>query len=176
MIGGQEPAFVGHEIDRALAATLREQPLVPPHDLAHEMCESARLGDGTRFQKALDRYSQDVGIGPLTSQVVAQAVTMMELGEGGLVDRSDGEIAADLVTGALRRYAEASLCGADDVTKAMLEEGSNFSQVRERQRACLDAAQFDANAAQVLSGVTRPRTPPIRIAKPTTAELLHQPL
>jgi hypothetical protein len=176
MIGGQEPAYVGHAIDRALAATLRDQPLAPPHGLAHEMCEAARLGDSVRFQQALDHYRQEVGIGPLTSQVVAQAVTMMELGEGEIIDRSDDEIAVDLVIGALRRYAEASLCGADDVNKAMLEDGANFDQVRKRQRACLDAAQLDACAAQILAGAARPRTPPIRIAKPSTAELLNQPL
>jgi hypothetical protein len=177
MIGDQELPVVGHEIDRAITATLKEQPLLAPHQLAREMCEAARGGDEARFQAALTQYGREAGLAGLTPHALSQATAMMELGGGSLGARSAADVADELVRGTLRRFANASLCGADDVTKAMLAEGATFTEVRERQEACLDAAQFDATAAQILSGdEARPRTPRSRVPKPPTAELLKQKL
>lgn len=177
MIGDQDLPVVGHEIDRAITATLKEQPLLAPHRLAHEMCEAAKSGDDAGFQAALARYGREAGLSGLTTHALSQATAMLELGGAGLSSRSEGEVASELVRGTLRRFANASLCGADDVTRAMLAEGASFNEVRKRQEACLDAAQYEVSAAQILSGDgARPRTPRSRVLKPPLAELLNQEL
>jgi hypothetical protein len=177
MIGDQDLPVVGHEIDRAITATLREQPLLSPHALVHEMCEAAKSHDDARFQAALTRYGREAGLAGMTTHVLSQATAMMELGRAGLDTRSEAEVADELVRGTLRRFANASLCGADDVTKAMLAEGATFNEVRDRQEACLDAAQYEASAAQILSDEgSAPRTPRSRVPKPPLVELLNQKL
>jgi hypothetical protein len=177
MVGGQDLPLVGHEIDRAITATLKEQPLLAPHGLAREMCEAARSADDGRFRAALTRYGQEAGLAGLTTHTLSQATAMMELGRAGLCTRSEAEVADELVRGTLRRFANASLCGADDVTREMLADGATFDQVRERQEACLDAAQYEVSARQILSGDSaRLRTPRSRVPKPPLAELLSQKL
>lgn len=177
MIGDQDLPVVGHEIDRAITATLKEQPLLAPHELAREMCEAAKSGDEARFQAALTRYGREAGLSGLTPHALSQATAMMELGGKSLGVRPEADVAGELVHGTLRRFANASLCGADDVTKAMLAEGATFTEIRERQEACLDAAQFEVSASQILSGDgARPRKPRSRVVKPPMAELLKQKL
>lgn len=175
MLGGQEPLLVGHEIDRSLATTLKDIRLPSPEGLVRAMRESVLYSDTSQYEEARARYATEAGRTDLASRLLAQAEELMEFERARLLGHPERELAEELLTAALRRHAEACLCGPAEVDERMLASGASFEDVRTRQEACLDAAQYDRFAARVLSGDTdRMRTPRSQIPRASTAALLEQ--
>ncbi|MDX6541207.1 MAG: hypothetical protein QOI71_2817 [Gaiellales bacterium] len=175
MLGGQEPLEVGREIDRTLTAVVKEQALPSPEGLVRDVRESILYSDTARYEDACARYRREAGLTDLASHVLAELAERMELSRGALLGSPEPETAAAILAGALRRQAEAGMCGPEDVTDRLLVDGASYADVERRKQECLNAAQYEAVAGRVVAGqADRMRAPRSHLPKFSQAEILAQ--
>lgn len=177
MLGGQEPQVVADEIDRAITETVKKVGLPPPVDLVRAMRDSVLYADTALYEEATYEYARRCGLTDLGSHVIAEARELMELRRTELLGRAEAETARDLVAGGLRRHAEACRCGPEAVTDRMLADGASLAHVLERQRACLDAAQYPVVAERVIEETSgHMRAPASQLPKLSQADLINEVL
>lgn len=175
MIEGHEPAFVGATIDRALAETVREVRLPSPLPLVQAARDAIVLADTAAYEAARAEYKASTCGLELADDVLEALTVLCEVRREDLIGQPEHELTHDLVADALRRTADRALCGPEDVAEAMIAKGSSFDEVDHRQRVCLDSAQYEKLAAQIVAGnADRVRKPPSRVERPSLAALLDQ--
>lgn len=168
---------VGALIDRALAAEVRE--FRPPSPLL--LMEQVRLAAVAQDQPAIEEAKRvflvESGATPLACDILDAAEVMVETRGADLGAWPGRELAAEVVADALRRIAARGMFGSELVAERMLRTHETFKAVEERQSGCLEAAQYDALAAQIVVGRSESaRAPANSIERPDLDDLLNEPV
>jgi hypothetical protein len=175
LIGGHESATIGHAVDRALTETVKAARLPSPHALVQAIRDADLASDTAAFETALEKYKYEAGDFDIGHDVVAEARALYELRRADLHAQPEEAITLGLVSGALRRHATRALLGSEKVSDAMIATGLPLPEIADRQRAGLDAAQYDAIAKQVVGDqADQARTPPSQVVRPDIADLLAE--
>jgi hypothetical protein len=167
---------VGDELRLALAAAARAAAPDPAGQLARALRDGAVWNEPEIWSRASSTYLENAGRSDMAYALVREGDAMCELRGGELAGLSEHDVAVELVSGGLRRLADAGLWAHEEMLRGLVSTNHKTpDQARRYQQSCLDHAQIEQLAEQIVSKPgTQIRAPRSRLARPTTEQILDE--
>jgi hypothetical protein len=171
LLGDQPPSLVAAQVERTLAKELTDQQPPTALLLIKALRESVLFSDTAAAEQAFSQYRMEAGGQPPALEVHDSAAVFSELRRDELVGQPPEETARAVVEDALRRFAEARLCGPDMIAKRLQREGVSLDEIVARNDLCLDSVRYAPLVEGLLNENTRFRAP--QQPKRSQADLLR---